>query len=53
MLLNLYVETTIINADRILFLNNGKIEAEGNHKELLKTCKGYKELYESEIKDRK
>lgn len=45
--------STIINADRILFLNNGKIEAEGSHKQLLKTCKGYKELYESEIKDRK
>ena len=45
--------STIINADRILFLNNGKIEAEGNHKGLLKTCKGYKELYESEIKNRK
>ena len=36
----------VINGD-------GKIEAEGNHKGLLKPCKGYKELYESEIKDRK
>ncbi len=41
--------STIINADRILYLENGKIEAEGTHQELLKTCKKYKKLYESEI----
>ncbi len=42
--------STIINCDRILFLDNGKIEAEGNHKELLKKSLKYKQLYESEIK---
>ena len=41
--------STIINSDKILFLNNGKIEASGNHQELLKNCKEYKLLYESEI----
>ena len=41
--------STIINSDRILFLNNGKIEAEGPHKELLKKCPEYKQLYEAEI----
>ena len=41
--------STIINSDRILFLNEGKIEAEGTHKELLKKCPEYKQLYESEI----
>jgi len=41
--------STIINSDRILFLNNGTIEAEGTHKQLLRKCKGYKELYESEL----
>lgn len=41
--------STIINADRILYLENGKIEAQGTHKELLKKCKNYKMLYESEI----
>lgn len=40
--------STIINSDRILYLNDGKIEAEGTHKELLKNCKAYKTLYESE-----
>ena len=41
--------STIVNSDRILFLSDGKIEAEGTHQELLKTCGEYKNLYESEI----
>ena len=45
--------STIINADRILFINDGKVEAEGSHKELLKKCKNYKTLYETEIINRK
>lgn len=43
--------STVINSDRILFLDNGKIIAEGKHNELLKTCKKYKELYEAELKN--
>ena len=45
--------STIINSDRILFLNNGRIECEGTHKELLKKCKDYKNLYESELSSNK
>lgn len=41
--------STIINSDRILYLDNGKIEAEGTHSYLLKNCNKYKELYDSEI----
>lgn len=41
--------STVINSDRILFLNNGKIEAEGTHQELLKKCSEYKQLYENEM----
>lgn len=44
---------TIINADKIFFLNNGKIEAEGTHEYLLKHSKGYKKLYETKIKTKK
>ena len=40
--------STIINCDRILFIDNGKVIKEGTHKELLKTSKEYRELYESE-----
>lgn len=37
--------STVINSDRILFLNDGKIETEGTHQELLETCDNYRELY--------
>ncbi len=42
--------STIINADKIFFLNNGKIESFGSHEYLLKHSKDYKKLYETEIK---
>ena len=41
--------STIKNADRILFIDDGKVIAEGSHEKLLKTCKEYKDLYEAEI----
>ena len=41
--------STIRNVDRILYLDNGKIEAIGTHDELMNTCTKYKKLYESEI----
>lgn len=41
--------STIINSDRILVLSDGKIEAEGSHKELLEKSQEYKNLYETEI----
>ena len=40
--------STIKNADRILYLEDGSIQAEGTHRELIKSCSGYKKLYESE-----
>ena len=43
--------STIINSDRILFIEGGKIVGEGGHKELLKKCLGYRELYEAELKN--
>ena len=41
--------STIKNCDKILFLDEGKIDAEGSHEELLKKCRKYKDLYNSEI----
>ncbi len=41
--------STVVNSDRILFLNNGCIEAEGTHDELLHSCQEYRELYEAEM----
>ena len=41
--------STVKNADRILMIEDGHIIAEGKHNELIKNCKSYKELYETEI----
>lgn len=41
--------STIINSDTILFLDDGKVIAEGSHEELLKSCREYKKLYDAEI----
>lgn len=40
---------TIIDADKIIVLNNGEIESIGKHKELLKTSKVYKEIAYSQL----
>ena len=42
--------STIINCDRIMLIEDGKIIDEGTHNELLKTNKTYKKLCETEIK---
>ena len=42
--------STILNSDKIMVLDNGKITAEGTHEELLNKSKEYKKLYESELK---
>ena len=41
--------STIKNAHRIFYISDGKVEKEGTFDELMKKCKGFKELYESEI----
>lgn len=40
--------STIVDADIIHFMKNGKILTSGTHNELLLTCKEYKRLYEHE-----
>ena len=37
--------TSVVNADRIVILENGEILAVGNHDELMKTCPAYAETY--------
>ncbi|MBO5143095.1 MAG: ABC transporter ATP-binding protein [Clostridia bacterium] len=44
--------STIINSDRILFLNDGKIEMEGTHEELMENSENYRILYEKEISEK-
>ena len=43
--------STIINCDKIFYIDDGKVLDSGTHEELLKRCKAYKHLYESEIKE--
>lgn len=45
--------STVIDADRILVVNDGVVEASGSHKELLKKSKTYQELYEKEANESK
>ncbi len=42
--------STVINSDKIIFIDEGKIIDEGTHEELLKNNKEYKKLYELELK---
>lgn len=41
--------STITAADKILVMNNGRVEAEGTHDALLKGCSLYRELWEAHI----
>jgi ATP-binding cassette subfamily B multidrug efflux pump len=41
--------STIINADQIIVLNDGKIVGKGTHRELLKSCKTYFEIASSQL----
>mgnify|MGYP006069714739 CR=1 FL=1 len=43
--------STIMNADNIIVLNEGEVVGSGTHKELLKTCKIYKEIALSQLKE--
>ncbi len=40
--------STVVNADMILFVEDGKILDQGTHQELLGRCGSYRKLYEKE-----
>lgn len=42
--------SSVQNADKIVVLNDGKIDAVGTHEELLKNCNIYQEVYRSQVK---
>ncbi len=42
--------SSVENCDKIIVLNNGKVDGIGTHKELLKSNKIYKEVYDSQVK---
>lgn len=41
--------STVLNADKILVLESGRIAAEGTHSELMQTSPIYKEIYDSQL----
>jgi len=41
--------STVLNADKIIVLDEGRIVAEGTHRELLKKSPIYKEIYDSQL----
>ena len=41
--------STVLNADKILVLDDGAIVAEGTHRELLAHSPIYREIYESQL----
>ena len=43
--------STVLKADKILVLDNGRIAAEGNHEELMDTSPLYQEIYDSQLGD--
>ncbi len=44
--------STVRNADKILLLDNGRLAAEGTHKELMQTSELYVEILETQFDDR-
>ncbi len=43
--------STVMNADRIIVLDNGSITGIGTHKELLKSCDVYREIVSSQLSE--
>lgn len=43
--------SSVIDADRIIVLDDGKITGTGTHAELLKSCEAYREIYLSQTDD--
>ncbi|MBN1516604.1 ABC transporter ATP-binding protein [Candidatus Sumerlaeota bacterium] len=43
--------STVLNAHKIIVLDNGEIAGQGAHRELLETCPIYREIYQSQLGD--
>ena len=42
---------TILHADKIIVMNEGRVVGEGKHKELLRSCPTYLEIAESQLSE--
>jgi ATP-binding cassette subfamily B multidrug efflux pump len=43
--------STVLNADKIIVLDKGRIAAQGTHAQLIKTSSIYQEIYDSQLGD--
>ena len=43
--------TSLMHADKILVLDDGKLVGQGTHEELMKTCRVYREIYASQVRE--
>jgi ATP-binding cassette subfamily B protein len=43
--------STVLHADKILVVDEGKIVAQGTHSELMQTSTVYQEIYDSQLGD--
>jgi ATP-binding cassette subfamily B multidrug efflux pump len=43
--------STVMDADRIVVLENGRIAGMGNHRELLNSCEVYREIVSSQLSE--
>jgi ATP-binding cassette subfamily B protein len=43
--------STVLHADKILVVDEGKVVAQGNHNELMQTSPIYQEIYASQLGD--
>jgi ATP-binding cassette subfamily B protein len=41
--------TSVIDADRIMVMDDGRVAGIGTHEELLRGCRSYQEIYRSQI----
>ncbi len=41
--------TSVMEADKVIVMDEGKIVGEGKHEELLKGCEAYQEIYYSQM----
>ncbi|MDE7432062.1 MAG: ABC transporter ATP-binding protein/permease [Lachnospiraceae bacterium] len=44
--------STILHADQIIVLDDGKVAGKGTHEELLQTCEAYKEIAKSQLSEK-
>ena len=43
--------STVMNADKIIVLEKGRIAGQGTHRELLETCEVYKQIALSQLSE--